>query len=73
MKKIYEVSEVMEHYKGQIKCADCEMCMADDKGIVCAGEYYGKQLSPEDLKHEICEGYDVSLPKYIELEEKMHK
>lgn len=73
-KKVYEVNEVVVFYKKQLKCSDCEFCFPDDaKGYVCEGNHYGKKLSENDKNNAICDGADISLDTYIDLEEKLHK
>ena len=72
-KKVYEVNEVMDFYKEQLKCSDCEFCFTDEGGYVCAGNHYGKKLSENDKNNAICDGVAISLDTYIELGEKLYK
>lgn len=65
----YEVYEIQEMFKDELKCCDCEM----NFGGLCAGVFYGKTLSDEDMNKKMCEGYDISLDKYIELCDRANK
>ena len=68
-KTVYELNEVMDYFKNELKCADCEM----NFGGLCAGKYYGKALTEDDCEEPLCDGYDISLNTYMELEAEMHK
>ncbi len=61
--ELEEISIVMERFRPQLKCYDCEFCFGD----ICAGEYYGKHLTDEDLEKPMCEGPDISLSTYSQL------
>lgn len=71
---IYDVDEVQKRFQKYLKCVDCEFCLINESGYVCADKYYGKQLTPEEVQNNpICEGEDISFSTYMELEKEMHE
>ncbi len=71
---LYDVDDVQKHFRKYLRCMDCEFCFVNEKGFMCADRYYGKQLTEDEVKNNpICEGEDISLQAYIELEKEMHE
>jgi hypothetical protein len=71
---IYDFADVQKKYQKYLKCGDCEFCFADQDGYVCADKYYGKHMTEEEVQNNpICEGEDISVSSYMELEEEMHE
>ena len=73
---IHDVDEVQKKFQKYLKCQDCEFCFPDPEnpgGCVCADQYYGKKLTDEDLNKPICDGEDISLGAYIELDKELEE